>query len=207
MRVWAVNSTNWAPAGRQRIEMAVAPVCMLLIQFDNAFAFGRLVGDRGHGRELAEIDGGVVAHGHKLRGPAIADGDGAGLVQEQSIDVAGHFDGLAALGNEVGPQGPIHAGDADGRQQGADGGRNQATSKATSVGISVPRLLTGAWCRSPSCTARHSGHRPSGRDDQEDERKADSTSDRAISFGVRWRMAPSTRRSRWIEERLPGAAP
>ena len=62
----------------------------------------------------------------EARGLAVADGDGAGLVQEQRVDVAGGLDGLARLGDDVGPQCAVHAGDADGRQQAADGGRDQA---------------------------------------------------------------------------------
>ena len=34
----------------------------------------------------------------------IAHGDGARLVEQDGIDVAGHFDGLTAFGNDVGPQ-------------------------------------------------------------------------------------------------------
>ena len=37
--------------------------------------------------------------------------------------------------------------------------------------------------------------------------KADSTSDRAISLGVRWRMAPSTRAIMRSRNDLPGARP
>ena len=70
------------------------------------------------GRELAE--------GNELRGAAIADGNGAGLIEQERIDVAGHFDGLAAFGDDIGPQGPVHARNADGCQEGADGRRYQA---------------------------------------------------------------------------------
>ena len=70
--------------------------------------------------------GRVIAQRHELRGLAVAHGDGAGLVQQQRVHVAGHLDRLAALGDDVGPQRPVHAGDADGRQQGADGRRDQA---------------------------------------------------------------------------------
>ena len=95
-------------------------------QLDDGFAFGGRVGD---GREHAhahESLGGDAVGGMEARGLAVADGDGAGLVQEQRVDVAGGLDGLARLGDDVGPQGAVHAGDADGRQQAADGGRDQA---------------------------------------------------------------------------------
>ena len=95
-------------------------------QLDDGFAFGGRVGD---GREHAhahESLGGDAVGGMEARGLAVADGDGAGLVQEQRVDVAGGLDGLARLGDDVGLQGAVHAGDADGRQQAADGGRDQA---------------------------------------------------------------------------------
>ena len=40
--------------------------------------------------------------GHELGGPAVADCDRAGLVQQQGVNVAGKLDGLAALGDDVG---------------------------------------------------------------------------------------------------------
>ena len=96
------------------------------MEFDDALALGRLIGAGGERGELAHVAGRELAEGDELRRPAVADGDGAGLVQEQRVDVAGHLDGLAALGDDVGPQGPVHAGDADGGQQGADRRGNQA---------------------------------------------------------------------------------
>ncbi len=126
MRVWAVNSTKRAPAGGPACDAGRPSPGMRAIQVDDALAFGRLVGGRGQGRQVADVRGRVVAQRHELRGTAIADRDGAGLVEQQRIHVAGHFDGLAALGDDVGPQRPVHAGDADGRQQGADRRRDQA---------------------------------------------------------------------------------
>ena len=125
---------NRAPAGTahrrpcRRSARAAPPLgaVELMEQFDDALALGRFVGGGGQGRQAADFAGREAAEGHELRGPAVADGDRAGLVQEQRIDVAGHFHRLAALGDDVGPQGAVHAGDADGRQQGADGRGNQA---------------------------------------------------------------------------------
>ena len=62
----------------------------------------------------------------EVAGLAVAVGDGAGLVQQQHVDVAGHLHRLARLGQHIGGQRTVHAGDADGRQQPADGGRDQA---------------------------------------------------------------------------------
>ena len=62
---------------------------------------------------------------HEFGGLAIAQGDGAGLVEQQRIDVAGRFHRAARHRQHVEAHQPVHAGDADGRQQRADGGRDQ----------------------------------------------------------------------------------
>ena len=74
----------------------------------------------------ADFLGREALEGHELRRPAVADGDRSRLVQEQRVDVARHFHRFSALGHDVRPQGAVHAGDADGRQQGADRCGNQA---------------------------------------------------------------------------------
>ena len=134
IRVWAVKGMNRAPAGTARSPSrpcrALGRRCrrrrslwnkstMLLPSGVSSAAEARAA-------RSADFRGGEVAEGDELRGVAIAHGDRAGLVQQQRIHVAGHFHRLAALGEDVGPQGPVHAGDADGRQQGADGRGDQA---------------------------------------------------------------------------------
>ena len=61
----------------------------------------------------------------ELRRLAVAQRDRAGLVEQQRVDVAGRFDGAAGHGQHVEAHQPVHAGDADGRQQRADGGGDQ----------------------------------------------------------------------------------
>jgi hypothetical protein len=56
---------------------------------------------------------------------AVAERDGAGLVEQQRIDVARRFDRAARHGQHVEAHQPIHAGNADGRQQRPDGGGDQ----------------------------------------------------------------------------------
>ena len=95
-------------------------------QFDHRFAFGRLVGHRSEHAAADEFLPVAASGRMECRGLAVADRDGSGLVQQQRVDVAGGLDGFARLGDDVGAQRTVHAGDADGRQQAADGGRNQA---------------------------------------------------------------------------------
>ena len=56
---------------------------------------------------------------------AIAERDRAGLVEQQHIDIARSFDRAAGHREHIAAHQAIHAGDADGGQQRADGGRDQ----------------------------------------------------------------------------------
>ena len=76
---------------------------------------------RGLGERLL-VDAG---HRDELGRHAVAEGDGAGLVEQQRVDVAGGLDRAARGGEDVEADQPVHAGDADGGQQPADGGRDQ----------------------------------------------------------------------------------
>ena len=62
----------------------------------------------------------------ELGGLAVAEGDRAGLVEQQRVDVAGGLDRAARHRQHVALHEPVHAGDADGREQRADRGRDQA---------------------------------------------------------------------------------
>ena len=93
---------------------------------DDGAAFGSFVGERGELRGVGEAFGGDVGGGDELGGLAIAEGDGAGLVEQQRVDVAGGFDGAAAHGEHVVLHEAVHAGDADGGEQAADGGGDEA---------------------------------------------------------------------------------
>jgi hypothetical protein len=121
MRVCAVKGTK--PRVRQHV--ALAQVELLLGQHDDAAALGRLVGQRG---ELRGVGQRCLGHaGRRQEGrPAVAQRDGAGLVEQQHVDVAGGLDRAARGRDDVGLHHAAHAGDADGRQQPADGGRDQA---------------------------------------------------------------------------------
>ena len=68
----------------------------------------------------------VATDGEEVRRHPVAQGDGARLVQQQRLHVAGRLHGPAAHGEHVALDQAVHAGDADGREQGADGGRDQA---------------------------------------------------------------------------------
>ncbi len=123
MRVCAVNGTNsaaWAA------KLAAADVVLLLGQHDDRSAFRRFVGER---RQLRGVGQGRLRHAwqrDELTGLTVAERDRAGLVEQQRVHVAGSFDGAARHRQHVVLDQPIHAGDADRRQQPADRRRNQA---------------------------------------------------------------------------------
>ena len=63
---------------------------------------------------------------HELHRLAVAERDRAGLVEQQRVDVAGRFDRAAAHRDHILLDHPVHARDADGREQPADRRRDEA---------------------------------------------------------------------------------
>ena len=123
MRVCAVKGTKVACGCS---NFAAADVELLLGEHHDAAAFGRFIGQRGELRGIGELLLGDAGRGHEIRGHAIADGDGAGFVEQQHVDVARRLDGAAAGGHDVAADQAVDAADADGAEQAADGRGNQA---------------------------------------------------------------------------------
>ena len=121
IRVCAVNSMISHPLGRGRRRRRPRARASSTIERPSGVRSARLA-NRAASRSSSCADPGS---GQERRGPSVAEGDGAGLVQQQRGDVAGGLDRSAGQGDHVGPHQPVHAGDADGAQQGADGGRDQ----------------------------------------------------------------------------------
>ena len=123
MRVCAVKCTK---CRAQRGHVALAQLELLLGQHDDAAAFGRFVGQRGELRRVGQFGLLDAGGGEEGAGLAVAERDGAGLVEQQHVHVAGGLDRAARGGDHVGLHHAAHAGHADGRQQAGDGGRDQA---------------------------------------------------------------------------------
>ena len=81
--------------------------------------------------------------GVKPRGHAVAEGDGAGLVEQQRRDVTGGLDGASRHREHVVLHETVHAGDADGGQQPADGGGDQADQQRHQYGLGLGREQGG----------------------------------------------------------------
>ena len=102
------------------------PDAVVLGQHDDRAALGRLVGERGELGGVGELLLGHAGHGDELGGLPVAERDRARLVEQQGVDVAGRLDGSSRHGQHVVLHEPVHAGDADGRQQAADRRRDEA---------------------------------------------------------------------------------
>ena len=122
MRVCAVNGMKVAASSAMsRLRMPYFSLASTTIERPS----GRFVGQRGELRRIRQFLFGDAAHRAKGRRLAVAERDGAGLVEQQRIDVAGGFDRAAGHRQHVEAHQPVHAGDADRRQQRADRGRDQ----------------------------------------------------------------------------------
>ena len=122
MRVWAEKGMNLRV---QRRHVAAADAVFLLGQHDDGAAFRRLVGERRKLRGIGQFAFVDARQRQELRRLAVAQRDGAGLVEQQRVDIAGRFHRAARHGQHIEAHQPVHAGDADGRQQRADGGGDQ----------------------------------------------------------------------------------
>ena len=105
--------------GRFGLWMQIAQV------LDDGFAFRRLVRQRCKQCALGQIPRGHARRCVNCRATTVAEGDGAGLVQQQDMHVPRRFHGAAGFGDHVQAHQTVHTGDTDGREQTADGGRNQ----------------------------------------------------------------------------------
>ena len=113
-------------AGTIGMNVPAALMQGLLGQHDDGAAFRGLVGQRGEQRGLRQFRRGHARRGQEGGGLTVTQGDGAGLVEQQDVDVAGRLDRLAGGGDDVLGQHAAHAGHTDGGEQATDGGRNQA---------------------------------------------------------------------------------
>ncbi len=98
----------------------------LLGKNNNAAAFRRFVSQRRQLRGIGQFFFGGLADRYKSRGLTVAQGNRAGFVQQQHIDIARRFNGPARGGDDVFLHHPADTGNADSGQQTADSRRNQA---------------------------------------------------------------------------------
>ena len=124
---------------------------------------------------------------------AIAEGDRAGLIEQQRVDVAGRLDGPAGHGEHIVADQTVHAGDADGRKQAADRRRDQRDEQRDQdrhghVGARI---------------ASEPGERHDG--DQEDQRHADEEDRKRDLVRRLLPLGALDERDHAVEERRAGA--
>ena len=108
-------------------QLAAAQAEPLLGQHHDAPALGRLVRQRGELRPVGQLPApSTPVTGMKRGRLAIAQRDRPGLVEQQRVHVARRLDRAPAHRDHVLLDQPVHARDADGREQAADGRRDQA---------------------------------------------------------------------------------
>ncbi len=157
---------NGNELGFVRSNLASAQAIFLFGEDDDAAAFGSFVGEAGKLGGVGQFGGVHTIDGKELDSLPIAQRDGAGLIEQQGIDVACSFDGFAAHGEHVVLHDAIHARDADGGKQAADGGRDQADQQRDEHRNTGRR--TGSGCRDRISRERREGDHG----EQEDERQA-----------------------------------
>ncbi len=150
-------------------------------ELDDRAALGRLVPDRGDQRGVEDLRLGDARRRRDGGGEPVAVGDRAGLVEQDDVDVPGRLDGTTAHGQDVEARDAVHAGDADRGQQAADRRRDEAHEQGDRATVST--VVPAYWPNGRRVTVaiRKMMVRPASRIAS------------AISFGVRWRLAPSTR--------------
>ena len=103
------------------VDFAFADLEFLLGEDDDGAAFGGFVGEGSELGGVGKLKFGDTGRGEKGGRLTVTECDGAGLVEEKDIDIAGGFNGASGHGEDVGLQHAVHAGDADGGEERADG--------------------------------------------------------------------------------------
>ena len=116
-------------------EIALAKVEALLGENHDGAALGSLVGKRCELRHLGELALLDAVDGEELGGLPVPERDRAGLVEQQHVDVTRGLDRASRHGEHVPLHEPIHACDADRRQQGADRRRDQRDEQRDEDGL------------------------------------------------------------------------
>ena len=172
---------------RQRIGGAAA----FARQHDDRAALGRFVRKAGEQRGLRHLRLAGAAHRAEFARLAVADGDRAGLVEQQHVDIARRLDRAARFGEHVEADQPVHAGDTDRRQQGCDRRRDERDEQ----GREDRDRDRSAGVR---CEAGDGGDR-----DQEDDGQADEQDGERDLVRCLLPLRPLDQRDHPVEEALP----
>ena len=146
-----------------RAHGLAAQAVLFLGQHDDGAAFGGLVGQGSQLGGFGQLLGWNTPDRDEFHRLAVAQGDRAGLVQQQHVHIPGGFHRPARHGDHVALDQAVHAGDADGGEQPADGGGDQADQQGHQHGDGDGRALPGRL------HAVEREGQQGGADDQEDD--------------------------------------
>src|ERR1019366_4846 len=117
---------KWDELGLVLGDFTSAEAVLFFRKHHNTAALGRFIGQTRQLRGVGEIRLVDAIGGGEFNRLAVAERDRAGLVEQERVDIAGRLDGFAAHREHIVLHHPVHARNADGRKQSADGGRDQA---------------------------------------------------------------------------------
>ena len=103
-------------------------------QFQNGFTLRSFIMKAGQSRTANQIATACTLHGEEISGQAVAEGDGAGLIQNHGVHIAAGFHRLTGHSNHIEAGHAVHTGNADGGEQTADGGGDQANHQGNQGG-------------------------------------------------------------------------
>ena len=183
--------------GREGDELVLAQLLLaepepLLGENDDRAALGRLVGERRELRRLREVELVDATDGQELGGLPIAERDRARLVQQEHVDVSRGLHRPTRHGKNVALHEPVHPRDADGREQRADGRRDEGDEEGDEDGLGE----RGAGVE---------GVRPQGHDGREegDREPGEEDVQRDLVRGLA-ALGALDERDHAVEERPPG---
>ena len=126
----------------ERGQLALSQAVLILGQHHHAATFRRLIRERRQLRGIGQLRSGHAGCRQKLTGLAIAQRDGAGLVEQQHIHIARCLHRAARGGNHVSLHHPAHARDANRGKQATDRGGDQAHEQRDQHGQTHHRSRT-----------------------------------------------------------------
>src|SRR5262249_61649366 len=110
-------SRDWNEISPDLCEVTPTVAVFLLGEHPDGPTFGGLVGERSQLGRIRQFLFGDAPHRFELGRLAIAERNGAGLVEKQRIDVARRLDGAPRHGEHIETHEAIHPGNADSRKQ------------------------------------------------------------------------------------------
>ena len=103
-------------------------------QFQSRLAFRRVIVETGQSGAAEQFLTVNPFYRQEVRRQPVPEGDGAGLIQDHGVHIAAGFHRFAGHSDHIEPGDPVHAGDADGGQQAADGGGDQTDHQGNQRG-------------------------------------------------------------------------